>query len=216
MFQNTGSASQKGNEAGELSDGILTTDEIYRKLIAALERREPCPPAGWRASELDEEIRETGREFEPDARLRQADALETCLFYLVDFARRMPEWINTTADNDRVKLACRELAEEIEEITLRPAVAIEKRGKLKAWLKAILAVQTCLIYREETARNINLQDQAKRAANFSPVKNNSPARAADKQEEWLSAVAKNIFESVCGKSSGKISAESPETQPSLF
>jgi hypothetical protein len=217
MLQNNESASQKENETEELSTDILMTDEVYRKLIVALECKEPHPPAGWCASELDEEIWETGREFEPDARLRQADALQTCLFYLVDFARRMPEWIDTTAaGNDRVKLLCLELSEEIEKITLRPAEVIEKRGKLKVWLKAILAVQTCLIYREETARFINRQDEAKRAANFSPVKNNSLARAVDKQEEWLSAVAKNIFENVCGKSSIKPSAKSPEAQPSLF
>jgi hypothetical protein len=215
MFQNTESPSQKENEA-ESSAGILTRDEIYRKLIAALECEEAHPPAGWRASELDEEIRRAGREFEPDARLRQEDALQTCLFYLVDFARRMPEWINTTETNDRVGLACRELAEEIQKITLRPAEAIEKGGKLKVWLKAILAVQTCLIYREETARFINQQDEAKRAAKFPQAKNNSLARAAVKEEEWFSAAAKNIFEEVCGKSFVKPSEKSPEAQPSLF
>ncbi len=216
MLQNNESASRKENEAEESSAGILTTDEIYRKLIAALECKEPHPPTGWCASQLDEEIWRAGREFEPDARLRQEDALQTCLFYLVDFARRMPEWIDTTAGNDRIKLTCRELAEEIEEITLRPAVAIERRGKLKVWLKAILAVQTCLIYREETARNINRQDEEKRAAKFSPVKNSSLACATLEDEEWHSALAKNIFENVCGKSSVKISEKSPETQPSLF
>ena len=216
MFQNNERASQKENEAEELSAGILATDEIYRKLIAALERKEPHPPTGWCASQLDEEIRRAGREFEPDARLRQADALQTCLFYLVDFARRMPEWIDTTAGNDRIKLACRELAEEIEEITLRPAVAIKRRGKLKVWLKAILAVQTCLIYREETARNINRQDEAKRAAMFSSVKNNLFVEAPVKEEERYSVLAKNIFEDVCGKSSVKPSDKSPESQPSLF
>lgn len=212
MFQNTESASQKENEA-ESSAGIFTLDEIYRKLIVALERKEPHPPAGWCASELDEEIRRAGREFEPDAKLRQDDALETCLFYLVDFARRMPEWINTTAGNDRVKLACRELAEEIEKITLRPAEAIERGGKLKVWLKAILAVQTCLIYREETARFTNRQDEAKRAAKFQQAKNNSLARAPVKEEERYSALAKTIFENVCGKSSAN---PSEEAQPSLF
>jgi hypothetical protein len=216
MFQNTESASQKENEAEESSAGILTTDEIYRKLIAALECKEPHPPAGWCASHLDEEIRETGREFEPDARLRQADAFHTCLFYLVDFARRMPEWINTTETNDRVKLACRELSEEIEEITRRPAEVIEKHGKLKVWLKAILAVQICLIYREETARYINQQDEAKRAAIFLPVKNKQVDDASFNEEEWYSPLSKNIFENVCGKSSVKPSDKSPEVQPSLF
>ena len=216
MFQNIESASQKENEAEESNAGILNRDEIYRKLIAALERKEPHPPVGWCASELDEEIRRAGREFEPDARLRQEDALQTCLFYLVDFARRMPEWIDTTIGNDRVKHLCLELSEEIEKITLRPAGVIEKHGKLKVWLKAILAVQTCLIYREETARNINQQDEAKRAAMFAPVKNNSLACAPVKDEECHSALAKNIFEKVCGKSSVKSSEKSPETQPSLF
>ncbi len=216
MFQNTESESQKESEA-ESSAGILNPEEIYRKLIAALERKEPHPPADWGASRLDEEIRRASREFEPNARLRQEDALQTCLFYLVDFARRMPEWINTTETNDRIKLVCLELAEEIEKITLRPAGVIEKHGKLKVWLKAILAVQTCLIYREETARNINRQDEAKRAAKFSPVKNNSLAGTVVKEEEWYSAVAKNIFENVCGKSSVKPSEKSPEeAQPSLF
>jgi len=215
MFQNTESASQKEIEAGS-NAGILNPDEIYRKLIAALECKEPQPPAGWCASQLDDEIRRAGREFEPDARLRQEDALKSCLFYLVDFARRMPEWINTTAGNDRIKLTCLELAEEIQKITLRPAEVIERRGKLKVWLKAILAVQTCLVYREETARRINQQDEAKCAAQFQQAKNNSLARAVVKKEDWYSTLAKNIFENVCGKSSVKPSEKSPEEQPSLF
>ena len=215
MFQITESASQKENEE-ESNAGILNPDEICRKLIAALKGKEPQLPAGWCASQIDEEIRRASREFEPDAKLRQEDALETCFFYLVDFARRMPEWINTTAGNDRIKLACRELAEEVEKITLRPAEVIEKHGKLKVWLKAILAVQTCLIYREETARNINQQDEAKRAAKFSPVKNDLLVDAPFKEEERYSALAKNIFENVCGKSSVKPSEKSPEAQPSLF
>ena len=215
MLQNTESASQKENEA-ESNAGILTTDEIYRKLIAALECKQPHPPVGWCASQLDEEIRRAGREFEPDAKLRQEDALQTCLFYLVDFARRMPEWIDTTAGNNRVKLLCLELSEEIEKITLRPAEVSKKRGKLKVWLKAILAVQTCLIYREETARFINRQDEAKRAAMFSPVKNKPVDDASFNEKERYSALAKNIFENVCGKSSVKPSDKSPESQPSLF
>ena len=216
MFQNNETANQKENEAEESSAGILATDEIYRKLIAALECKEPPPPAGWCASELDEEIWRAVREFEPDAKIRQADALQTCLFYLVDFARRMPEWINTTETNDRIKLLCREISEEIEKITLRPAGVIEKHGKLKVWLKAILTVQTCLIYREETARNINRQDEAKRAAMFSPVKNKQVDDASFNEKERYSALAKNIFENVCGKSSVKPSDKLLEAQPSLF
>ena len=72
------------------------------------------------------------------------------------------------------------------------------------------------IYREETARNINQQDEAKRAAMLSPVKNNSLACAPVKDEECHSALAKNIFEKVCGKSSVKISEKSPEMQLNLF
>lgn len=128
----------------------------------------------------------------------------------------MPEWIDTTETNDRVKLACRELAEEIEKITRCPAEVIERHGKLKVWLKAILAVQTCLIYREETARNINRQDEAKRAAMFAPMKNKSVVDTPFNEEERYSALAKNIFENVCGKSSVKPSDKSPESQPSLF
>jgi hypothetical protein len=128
----------------------------------------------------------------------------------------MPEWIDTTETNDRVKLLCRELAEEIEKITLRPSEVIEKHGKLKVWLKAILAVQTCMIYREETARNINRQDESKREAKFQQAKNNSLAAAPVEDKERHSALAKSIFENVCGKSSVKASAESPDVQPSLF
>nr|MBA3633326.1 hypothetical protein [Acidobacteriota bacterium] len=64
--------------------------------------------------------------------------------------------------------------------------------------------------------NINQQDEAKRAAKFSPVKNDLLVDAPFKEEERYSALAKNIFENVCGKSSVKPSEKSPEAQPSLF
>ena len=102
------------------------------------------------SSNLDEEVYHAGNDFEPNLYLRHSDALATCLFYLVDFARRMPEWINLSTETARVREMCGDLADEIEQITYEPEAVIAKHGKLKAWLKAKLAVQTCLIYREET------------------------------------------------------------------
>jgi hypothetical protein len=52
MFQNTESANQKEIESGS-SAGILSPEEIYRKLIAAFECKEPRPPVDWNASKLD-------------------------------------------------------------------------------------------------------------------------------------------------------------------
>ncbi len=73
----------------------------------------------------------------------------------------MPEWINLSTENERVRKMCGELADEIEQITYEPELVIGKHSKLKAQLKAILAVQTCWIYREETARVIAEETQAK-------------------------------------------------------
>jgi len=140
----------------------LTRDEIYQTLLVALKEKRPAPPAGWCASRLDEELWKATREYEPDAPLRQQDALQTSLFYLVDYAGRMPERVNLTESNERVRKMCEELADEIEQITHAPGEIINERGKLKAWLKAILSVQTCLIYREETERFISEEDAAKR------------------------------------------------------
>jgi hypothetical protein len=54
---------------------------------------------------------------------------------LVDFARRMPEWINLSTTNERVREMCGELADEIEQITYEPEAVIARHGKLKVWLK---------------------------------------------------------------------------------
>lgn len=194
---------------------LLTRDKIYLLLIRAITDKQPLPPAGWCASRLDEEMWLATREYEPDALLRQQDALDTCFAYLVDFAVRMPEWINTTETNSRVKLTCKELAAEIERITHRPDEVIAEHGKLKAWLKAILAVQTCFIYREETERNIAEQDAAKRAARFAPPKTKSPVDAPPQANKWQSDLARNIFQKAAGKSPAK-SAEQSSEQPSLF
>jgi hypothetical protein len=197
----------------EHNQRIFTRDEIYQKLIAALEDKEPLPPSGWCASQLDEELWRAGSDYEPDAFLRQEDALRTCFAYLVDFAVRMPEWINTTETNERVKKMCGELADEIEKITVTPDDIIRTREKLKSWLKAILSVQTCLIYREEITRVIAEQDAAKRTARSLPTKTNKFFSASAKKEKWRSDLAKSIFEKTLGKTSG----QSPEQeQRSLF
>lgn len=201
----------------EYKERIFTRDEIYKKLIAALEHKEPLPPVGWRASRLDEEILRATREYEPDAFLRQKDALRTCLCYLVDFAVRMPEWINTTESNERVKKMCGELADEIEKITAAPDEIIGERGKLKSWLQAILSVQTCLIYREETARTIAEEDALRKATKLASPKTNKLFAAPAKKEKWQSDLAKNIFEKTVGKSHEKLPEQSSEIeQPSLF
>jgi hypothetical protein len=200
----------------ETQNKIFIRDEIYSILIRAITDKLPLPPAGWRASQLDEELWRATKEYEPDAILRQRDALETCLAYLVDFSARMPEWINTTESNGRVKKMCEELACEVEKITVSPAEIIATRGKLKSWLKAILAVQTCLIYREETTRVIAENDASKRAARLAPPKPNAlfdaPAKAGTRQSD----LAKNILQKVIGKTSAKPPEQSSEPQPSLF
>lgn len=196
---------------------IFTPDEIYKKLIAAITDKEPLPPSGWCASQLDEELWRADSDYEPDAFLRQDDAIQTCFAYLVDFAVRMPEWINTTATNERVRKMCGELADEIEKITVAPGKIIGERGKLKSWLKAILSVQTCLIYREETARVIAEDDARKRAARLSPPKTSKSVAASGDKEKWQSDFAKSIFEKTLGKTSEKLSEQSSEQeQPSLF
>lgn len=194
---------------------IFTPDEIYKKLIAAMTDKELLPPAGWCASQLDEELWRAGRDYEPDAFLRQEDALRTCFSYLVDFAVRMPEWINTTETNERVRKMCRELADEIEKITVAPGDIIGERGKLKSWLKAILSVQTCLIYREETARVIAEEDAARLAARIAPPKVNQISAAPAEDKKWQSDLAKNIFQKAVGIFPAKRAEQSSE-QPSLF
>lgn len=194
---------------------IFTHDEIYPILARALTEKQPSPPAGWCASKLDDEILRATKVYEPDAFLRQQNALGDCLAYLVDFARRMPEWIDVTEKNERVREMCGELASEVEKIAFAPEEIINERGKLKSWLKAILAVQTCLIYREELAKKIAENDAAKRAARLAPVKTNSPAASLPSSDRPMSNLAINILQKVIGKSPEK-SAENSSEQPSLF
>ena len=195
----------------ESENKIFSQDEIYKILIQALIEKLPHPPAGWCASKLDEEVLKATREYEPNAYLRQKDALCTSLFYLVDYAMRMPEWINLSESNGRVKEMCERLAAEIEKITLEPETIINQHGKLKSWLKAILAVNTCLIYREETERNIAEQDEAKRLRRAAPPKKKSLRDEQKSEEKWQSALAKNIF-----LKASRDGREKPSEQPSLF
>lgn len=199
----------------EAQTKISTRDEIYSILVAALEHKQPLPPSGWCASQLDEELWRATSKYEPDALLRQQDALETCLNYLVDYAVRMPERVNLTESNARVKEMCEELAVEIEKITFATEEIIRERGKLKSWLKAILSVQTCLIYREETERFNAEQDVLRRAARLPASKQTKSVVAQPKAEKWQSDLAKNIFQKTVGKSPAAPPAQSSE-QPSLF
>ena len=125
----------------------------------------------------------------------------------------MPERVNLTESNERVREMLEELSEEIEKITHRAGEIIGERGKLKAWLSAILSVQTCLIYREETERFIAAEDAAKRqrrAAEADDYLSPSSDKTAD-AGKWESDLAKSIFQ----KASRKIPPPSSE-QPSLF
>ncbi len=190
---------------------LFARDEICRMLAAALIKKKPLPPEYWSVVKLDDEVFNAGSDFESNLFLRHLDALATCLFYLVDFARRMPEWINLSTETARVREMCGDLADEIEQITYEPEAVIAKHGKLKAWLKAKLAVQTCLIYREETTRVIAEEEEAKRLSRIKqPIKNQIPDLNS-KQDKWQSDLARTIFQKVSSTSS-----ENSSAQPSLF
>jgi len=181
-------------------------------LAAALIKKIPLPPEDWSVVKLDEEVVSAGRDYEPNLYLRHGDALLTVVFYLVDFASRMPEWINLSLETKRVGEMCGELADEIEQITYEPEAVIARHGKLKAWLKAKLAVQTCLIYREETERVIAEETEAKRLSRRTkPHAKNKTLDASSRQDKWQSDLARVIFQKVSGKS-----AENQSAQPSLF
>ena len=123
----------------------------------------------------------------------------------------MPERVNLTETNNRIKEVCEELAFEIVKITLEPESVIEKRGKLKSWLSAILSVQTCLIYCEETDRYNAEQDEVKKLKLLSQAKIKSLLIKKESEEKWQSDLAKTIFQNVVGTSKEKTSE-----QPSLF
>ena len=186
---------------------FYSRSDLYGMLAAALIKKKPLPSDDWSVVKFDEEVTSAGKEYNPDLFARHHDALITCVFYLVDFARRMPEWINLSTSNQRVHKMCGELADEIEQITYEPDSVIAKYGKLKSWLKAILAVQTCWIYREETMRVIAEKEEAKRQKRVSQLqKDISPKNSPSK---WQSALAKEIFQKVSDK-------QNSSAQPTLF
>ncbi len=145
----------------QMQPNLFSRSDLYGMLAAALIKKKPLPPDDWSVVKLDEEVNRAGKEYNSDLFARHHDSFATCVFYLVDFARRMPEWISLSTENERVRKMCGELADEIEQITYEPEEVIAKHGKLKSWLKAILAVQTCWIYREETERVIAEKEEAK-------------------------------------------------------
>ncbi len=195
----------------ESENKLFARSEIYRILTEVLIKKTPLPPEGWSVVKLDDEVFCAGRFYEPDLHSRHKDALATSVFYLVDFARRMPEWINLSTTNERVREMCGELADEIEQITYEPEAVIARHGKLKVWLKAMLAVQTCLIYREETERNIAKQNEAKRQRRLNQPKINSPINSKPIAETSESSLARQIFQKVTGRAQ-----ETASEQPSLF
>ena len=195
----------------ESENKLFARAEIYRILTEALIKKTPLPSKDWSVVKLDEEVYRAGKEYEPNLHSRHKDALATSVFYLVDFARRMPEWINLSTTNERVREMCGELADEIEGITYEPEAVIARHGKLKVWLKAMLAVQTCLIYREEIERNIAEQDEAKRLRRRNQPKINSPINSKPIAENGKSSLAQQIFQKVTGRAQ-----EMASEQPSLF
>lgn len=186
---------------------LFAREVLYQMLAAALVKKKPLPPKDWSVVKLDAEVSRAGTEYEPDLYQRHQDALITCVYYLVDFACQMPQRVNLSPSNSRVRQMCGELADEIEQITFEPDVVISKHGKLKSWLKAILAVQTCWIYREETTRVIAEKEEAKRQKRVSQLqKDISPKNSPLK---WQSALAKEIFQKVSEK-------QNSSAQPTLF
>ena len=188
---------------------LYSRSDLYHMLAAALIKKKPLPPEFWSVVKLDEEVHCAGKEYNPDLFARHHDALMTCVFYLVDFARRMPEWISLSTENERVRKMCGELADEIEQITYEPEAVIAKHGKLKSWLKAILAVQTCLIYNEETARVIAEEEQANHLQRTQESAKDKECKPISQPQQWQSALAREILNKVSGK-------QSVSEQPGLF
>jgi hypothetical protein len=196
----------------ETETRVLSGDEIYRILIAAMRGKAPLPPAGWSASKLDDEVFKAGEEYEADLILRQKGALRTALFYLVDFARRMPERVNLTESNGRVKKMCETLSLEIEKIALVPSEVIAKDGKLKLNLCAILAVETCLIYREETERYTAWQEEEKRLARSAQANGSLMSEDASNLDKPKTPLVKNVRQ----KANPSNKSEDSSAQLSLF
>lgn len=202
---------------------IEDRQKICQRLLDALARKTPQPPPEWNLVKLDEEILTATKEYDQDSTRRFVDAARTAIFYLTDFSRRMPAWIDVTTRNARVVEMCEELAHEIERIALQPDEVVAEHGKLKSWLKAILAVQTCLIYREETERAIASDKAAKRSGEIKPNNRKERSTQSIEQNQKLN-IAEAIWRKAQGKSanakgSTTVSTTTPTTtneQPSLF
>jgi len=82
-------------------------------------------------------------------------------------------------------------------------------GKLKSWLKAILAVQTCWIYREETERVIAEKEEAKRLQRTEKPLKTQASKLISQPKQWQSALAQEILNKVSGR-------QNSSEQPSLF
>lgn len=199
---------------------IEPRQNVYQRLLDALRLKTPLPPPEWDLVKLDEEILRATREYNPDSTARFVDAMTTAIYYLTDFSSRMPAWIDVSVNNDRVVAMCQELAAEIEGITFRPDKIIHERGKLKSWLKAILAVQTCLIYREETERVIARDKAAKLAGEAKPNSSLSNAAEPSKQmrQTGIAAVIWKKAQTAVARDKPTISKTVQKTseQPSLF
>ena len=109
------------------------------------------------------------------------------------------------------KQMCEELVFEIEKITFEPEKVVVKHGKLKSWLSAILSVQICLIYCEETDRHNAEQDEIKCLNRLNQAKKKSLPTKQKNDDNWQSDLAKSVFQKAVGKSNEDLS-----DQPSLF
>lgn len=199
---------------------IEPRQNVYQRLLDALRLKTPLPPPEWDLVKLDEEILRATKEYNPNSTARFVDAATTAIYYLTDFSNRMPAWIDVSTDNGRVVAMCQELAAEIERITFRPDEVIAERGKLKSWLKATLAVQTCLIYREETERVIARDKAARLAGEAKPNNSLSSTDESSKQTRQVGIAA-----AIWQKAQTAVARDKPTTsktvqktseQPNLF
>lgn len=188
---------------------LFARAEIYRILTKVLIEKKPLPPQEWSVVKFDRKVDFAGKEFDTDLFSRHRDALTNAIYYLADFASRMPERVNLSSSNSRVAEMCGELADEIEQITYEPEAVITRHGNLRSWLKAVLAVQTCLIYREETERVIAEEATAKRQRRIKQPSKAKTMEPDSKADKWQSELARSIFQKVSGR-------QNVSEQPSLF
>ena len=189
---------------------LYARDEIYRMLLAALVKKKPLPPKEWSVVKFERELNFSGKFYDPDKFARQFDALLSSVYYLTDYSSRLPERVNLSESNERVREMCGDLADEIEQITYYPEEVIAKHGNLRVWLKAILSVQTCLIYREETERVVAQEAAAKKQRKPKLIERKEKVvKDVPQTNRWQSELAQSIFKKVSGR-------QNVSEQPSLF